>query len=56
MIKWINLDISVLNINQVIFIEVTFLGQSVCTFTIWTAIAKSPSSEAVSIYTPTGNA
>ena len=46
---------SVPNINQIIFIEVVFLGQRICTFFIWIPIVKSAFSMAASIYTPSGN-
>ena len=49
------MHISVPNINQIIFIEVVFLDQRMCTFFIWIAIVKLPFSVTASIYTPSGN-
>lgn len=49
------MHILVPNINQIIFIEVVFLGQRICTFFIWIAIVKSAFSMTASIYTPSGN-
>ena len=49
------MHISVPNINQIIFIEVVFMDQRICTFFIWIASVKSPFSMTASIYSPSGN-